>query len=382
MAAPTPSVKPFTFPSTGSSSSSSSPSSPSSSISSSSLSAFPSTRAEGLAKQLKKLILEEHDRNKSCDEYLKRFKAEGLTAVTIKSTQFSLTSNLRESTNGNGQKTGCHTCGTQLEIDPDQPWIGDHSYPTNLSDHVIRVLNADTGRPRFDKRVRRYLFPQCHECSVGQAAEVLYLNSLTSAAIIELLKDGVRRARIYRLIHGLLAPDTTRNCVKSSGPAVTESEGRRIQALGSKNGCHSDPAHKVPAKTYIADHFFPQEFCTGYMLQVFKLLGLENLIPEIYELRPQCPRCSGHQGGKMSQIATLAQEFAILLGIPVNKGAGIGRQDLLDRDAATTARSSAMLMAHQASARSARAARFQQNRERAVRTDDPGSASQSSSSLT
>lgn len=285
-------------------------------------SSSPSDRVTELARRLTKLIVEEFDRNRTCTRYTRAYARQGLAPVTIKSTQFSLTPEHRERANELGQKCGCHTCGTRIENDPDQPWIGDHSYPTNLTPRVLGILIADTRRPYFEERAVRYLFPQCHRCSADQAGWVKYLNGLSARQIQDILNNKGDRQTLYRLLHGTWPPVKDVNCLISTSPNVSEAEGARIQEWGIALGCHSDSRHRVPVARYIADHIFPQEFCTGYMRKVLDNLGLGKKIPESYELRPQCARCSSHQGGKMTMIARLAQEYASLVGITVYKGLG------------------------------------------------------------
>ena len=53
------------------------------------------------------------------------------------------------------------------------------------------------------------------------------------------------------------------------------------------------------------------------MPKVFDLLKIPY--PKSFELRPQCPKCSGYQGGKMKKITDLAIKFAKSHGIPVYK---------------------------------------------------------------
>jgi hypothetical protein len=308
------------------------------------------TREAALKKKLKDLIIAEIKANQTRSGW-------GGTGVPISSTQFSLTDTLREQVNARGRKYGCHTCPSRVENDADQPWVGDHSYPTNLSDHVKEVLNSIAG---FADRGKTYLFPQCHQCSGQQANLVLKLNLMKQSEVGSYIDSN--KEEVYRLIHGTLVPKVNQNCVEASGPVVTPNEGDAIQLMGSENGCHSDSRHKFPTTRYIADHAFPQEFCTGYMPQVMKELGISDLIPKQLELRPQCYRCSGNQGGKMSQISKLAQEYAAEVGIPVAKGE---RSSIKDRDWTDKAKVKRQREAA-AARRSARAQRFEQNREKAL----------------
>jgi hypothetical protein len=233
---------------------------------------------------VKRLIEEELERNASDAGW----KGKG---VSVGLTTFSLTADLRAQVQAIGDVHGCHTCKTRLEIDRDQPWVGDHIPPTELS-----VANKKSIRPEWDSGT--YLFPQCHECSYAQSAVVRSLNGGKNYADLD--------AKEKRLI-GSGKRFNLNKCVPSSGPKVTPTEGQQIQVLGSKNGCHSCHG-KVPTTVYHADHTFPQEFCTNYMQDVFKDLGLTY--PTTFELRPQCPRCSGNQGGKVKQIMEVATAYA------------------------------------------------------------------------
>jgi hypothetical protein len=112
------------------------------------------------------------------------------------------------------------------------------------------------------------------------------------------------------LIHGVEPPVVGFDAIRSSGPKVSTPEGFQIQQLGMRNGCHSDPSHLYPADKYHADHIWPQELCTSYMEAVLNHLNLLQHKPTQQELRPQCPRCSGNQGGKLKQIADYAQQYA------------------------------------------------------------------------
>jgi hypothetical protein len=232
------------------------------------------------------------------------------SGVAVRFNQFSLTAKMKADVNEIGVLHGCHTCNTRLEIDRDQPWIGDHFPPTELRKHARAALQELSGDDLFTSG-RQVLFPQCHVCSSQQAALVRKLNTMTGSEIVKWLKsDEDELFEVLNLTLGWMKVKKGRTCIAATGPVVTAVEGQRIQIIGVKLGCHSNPDHEVAALVYHADHTWPQEFCTSYMEAVMKHLGLGHLIPTQQELRPQCPRCSGNQGGKLSQISKKALAFA------------------------------------------------------------------------
>ncbi|HEX7360054.1 MAG TPA: hypothetical protein VF283_06160 [Bryobacteraceae bacterium] len=220
------------------------------------------------------------------------------TGVAIGRNQFSLTPELRFATQQIGVRHGCHTCGTILAIDRDQPWIGDHIPPTNLK---------ASAQEHYDTPSKTILFPQCDECALKQSALVKRLNSTRIADLEDLEEEEEALIRGGKTTGRAGRKRNKRYCIDASGPTVTQSEGVAIQKLGTRDGCHSC-GKRVPRGVYHADHVFPQEFCTSYMETIFKVLGLAY--PTTFELRPQCPRCSGNQGGSLSSLARQAQQFA------------------------------------------------------------------------
>ncbi|WP_263381536.1 hypothetical protein [Granulicella arctica] len=256
--------------------------------------------------RLRQLLLEEFQSNTSKPAWV----AAGGTGIAIRWNQFSLTPQMKAATNEIGQRLGCHTCNTRLEIDADQPWVGDHFPPTELNISARAAL--DVAFEGKDVNAKTYMLrPQCNSCSYQQAATVRRLNSMTSTEIVKWLNsDANMKLEVFMLINGVSEGKVGVDAIQSSGPKVTSTEGYRIQQLGIANGCHSDPSHRFPANTYHADHIWPQELCTSYMEQVLLHLNLLNHRPAQQELRPQCPRCSGNQGGKLKQIADYAQQYA------------------------------------------------------------------------
>lgn len=259
--------------------------------------------ADLLAKKLYDLLVEEIKNNTSRGDW----KGKG---VVISFNQFSLTSKMKSDCNEQGTAFGCHTCPSHVEIDKDQPWVGDHFPPTELKDYARAALDKLFGTKLLVSTKKQILRPQCNDCSNQQAALVRKLNNMTASEIMKWLeKDEAELQWVLCLIQGVEPPNNG-NCIMASGAKVSDSEGKAIQLLGVRDGCHSDPTHKYPVTKYHADHTWPQEFCTNYMDQVMEKLGLIKYKPKQQELRPQCPRCSGNQGGKLSQISKLALAFA------------------------------------------------------------------------
>lgn len=265
-----------------------------------------------LTKQLYDLLVEEIKSNQSRGDW----KGKG---VVVSFNQFSLTPKMKSDCNEQGTVHGCHTCDSHVEVDKDQPWVGDHFPPTELKAHACKAL-AELFGSKLLVSQKQILRPQCNDCSNQQAALVRKLNNMTTSEIMNWLgKDEGELFWTLCLIQGAEPPSVGKNCIFSSGPKVSETEGKQIQILGIRDGCHSDPTHKYPVTKYHADHTWPQEFCTSYMDDVFKALKLIQHKPKQQELRPQCPRCSGNQGGKLSQISKLALAFAEVNGITFYK---------------------------------------------------------------
>jgi hypothetical protein len=211
--------------------------------------------------------------------------------------QYRIPNHIRVAVNKTGNMFGCHSCLSLISIDKNQPWIGDHIPPTNLK---------NSARQHYGCSLRTVLYPQCDVCASAQSALVKKLNCLTTFPKLT--------ARQLKLIRG----NTHAQCIPSSGPKVSVGEGLQIQALGEQNGCHSCRT-KYPVSTYHSDHIIPQEFMTSYMPQVLKLLGLPEIDFDQLEVRPQCPRCSHRQGGKLNEISRLAIKFARTNNITVYK---------------------------------------------------------------
>ena len=218
----------------------------------------------------------------------------------IKRNQAKISKATRDSVNNTGSQFGCHTCLSSIKTDRNQPWIGDHIPPTKLSNAARRNYNCPNNT---------VLYPQCDTCASLQSALVLKLNRMKSGNFPAL------SAHEKKLILG----GTPKNGrISSSNTVVTAGEGIAIQALGVKNGCHSCK-RRNPVSVYHSDHVYPQEFMTAYMPRVFQLLKIEAIDFTKLVVRPQCPRCSHRQGGKLRAIARLAIEVAKENNIPVYK---------------------------------------------------------------
>lgn len=202
-----------------------------------------------------------------------------------------------------GKAFGCHSCGKMAATDPDQPWVGDHVPSTALS----ASMQADIRLAKGIAANKTVLFPHCHRCSHEQAQVV---KRYTGAAK---LSDVPSTDRKY--LEGT-RPASVGECIPSTGPLVSASQGVQVQQIGVTKGCHCCGT-KFPAPDYHADHVFPREFCTHYMSVLFERLGLTY--PTKFYLMPQCVKCSSNQGGTLSHLAGRAQEAARKMGIPVYK---------------------------------------------------------------
>lgn len=240
----------------------------------------PSLADPEFAKRLRTLI------EKQLDQTCKGWK-NSAPPVRIPGNQFDTKDDQRASIQAIGAKSGCHTCGFYLNADNNQPWVADHNPPTNLSDAAKKAL-WPKGMPSL------VLMPQCDRCAREQATLVKALNGMSATQVAKYKFKGNEK----KLILGGVPLRTPKYCLSTAGTKATDSEGKAIQALGILNKCHSCGSDK-PCTTYHADHIFPAEFATPYMQRVFKALGISHPgMAAQNELRPQCPRCSGEQGGK------------------------------------------------------------------------------------
>jgi hypothetical protein len=101
---------------------------------------------------------------------------------------------------------------------------------------------------------------------------------------------------------------------------VSESQGFSIQAFGVLHGCHTCGTRYAKDR-YHADHDPPVFFSFTQTQKILKYANekIEDLkgtldLKEEFVLKPQCPRCSHEQGGRVSalkgQVETLAQKLS------------------------------------------------------------------------
>lgn len=216
-----------------------------------------------------------------------------------------------------GNAHGCHTCLTHIAADFTQPWIGDHIPPTELKKAVITKLE-DTRwfKPHRDdgKRIVQVLFPQCDACAIKQSRLVKMLNDSPDKggaiknldADEEKLLGGGTRISFYQ----------NQTCILSSSARVSAAEGLIIQKLGQDAGCHSCGT-MVPAHRWHADHCPPIAFHSPQVELAFRAFAIS--IPA-FEARPQCPRCSHSQGGRMQDHMTLLRRLMAASGIKNYRG--------------------------------------------------------------
>jgi hypothetical protein len=254
------------------------------------------------------LIQEEQEKKKAAAEVLKGlidielkesashddWEGEGVDLIMARE-HFNVSDANKEKVNEWGRDKGCHTCNTHLVSDDDQAWIGDHIPPTQLQDRFLEPLGFN------DKS--RLLYPQCDTCAEKQSTLVKSLNALKSD-----------KKELKKVVEGLNKNLLTKGLAKypgvlSSGGKVTQNEGKDIQELGIKHGCHSCPK-SFPKSKYHADHCPPKEFYTDYMQKVVADLGDKPLVKNWkWQAKPQCPRCSNGQGGAMSVLSKQAMLY-------------------------------------------------------------------------
>lgn len=208
----------------------------------------------------------------------------------------------------------CHTCLTDVATDRDQPWIGDHQPPTELSAAARQALGlAALG---YGGAVR--LFPQCDHCSRTQASLVKRVNRCVAAGTPVVLS-----ASEHNLLRTAQAAPSHGQGIDASSASVSPAQGYLIQGLGTQHGCHSCDA-RCPKDNYHADHSPPVAYTYSHVISLIRwartnIRGHDQYkrIPASFVLRPQCPRCSHEQGGKMAAIAARAKELAIEAGFAV-----------------------------------------------------------------
>jgi hypothetical protein len=204
-----------------------------------------------------------------------------------------------------GLRYGCHTCLTKLSTDNDQPWIGDHIPPTNLSAAARSTLGVPTTQATV-------LFAQCDLCAEEQSELVRKLNRLRGDALVQAVAN--LRAEQRQLLLGGATKRAAGQYVPSSGPKVSPAEGEQVQDLGEKYGCHSCATRRPKAK-YHADHCPPVLMHLPTVHAVMRKIGMKP--PTSYEAKPQCPKCSHNQGGSMSPLKKIITEIAREYDMPI-----------------------------------------------------------------
>lgn len=238
----------------------------------------------------------------------RRWKGYGVAATRM---QMVATESQREEVNGIGALHGCHSCLTMVDTDKNQPWIGDHQPPTELSARARTAL----GLPGevYDGTVK--LRPQCDVCSVSQAGTVKRINTeVAGGAAPNLNALGNRLLGVTAPLH--------RRCIDASSARVSAPEGLAIQRLGEAHGCHSCKS-LYPKDAYHADHCPAVCYTFSHVVAILQhardnVTGCRKIaVGQNFELRPQCPRCSHEQGGKMNELHKRSTRLAKRLGIPV-----------------------------------------------------------------
>jgi hypothetical protein len=236
------------------------------------------------------------------------WKGEG---VDVGRQQLTATDGQCRQVNKIGKKHGCHTCLTRVATDKNQPWIGDHQPPTSLSAKERAALGLAVAV--YDGTVK--LFPQCDVCSVTQAVTVKRIQ----AEILRGLQPNLNA--LGKRLLGIQKPKHTHS-IYASSPKVSDAEGQSIQRLGIVHGCHSCGS-RYPKDSYHADHCPPVCYTYSHVIRILQYAkdNIDELsdikITQSFELRPQCPRCSHEQGGKMSKIARWSKTLAQRMNITV-----------------------------------------------------------------
>lgn len=105
---------------------------------------------------------------------------------------------------------------------------------------------------------------------------------------------------------------------------MTAGQSVTIQHNGDTDFCHVNINHRFPCTSSHADHYPPKEFNTAKMRTLIDILntvegGTRIGVPKGYELRPQCPKCSHEQGGKIASLTNRAYDFLRKLNLPTYK---------------------------------------------------------------
>ncbi|MCY2992071.1 MAG: hypothetical protein NTY19_29955 [Planctomycetota bacterium] len=223
----------------------------------------------------------------------------------------------RADVNAFGAKHGCHTCKSFVLTDPNQPWIGDHQPPTGLT----LKSRLKLGLPEvavYDGSVR--LRPQCDSCSRKQATAIKRINARAEAGTLKMTDLTEEERHLVGLAPPFSHGFGLYRDVMATNATVNATQGRAIQDLGVLNGCHSCPSW-FPADAYHADHCPPFCCTKSWVCSIIEYANQHALsdmkIPTEFELRPQCPRCSHEQGGKMKNLDQRARAIAQKLDITV-----------------------------------------------------------------
>lgn len=204
-----------------------------------------------------------------------------------------------------GNKHGCHTCLTKIAIDHTQPWIGDHIPPTALPEQFKDMLRDNY--PRMSRGT--VLYPQCDSCATEQSSLVRAIQAETAMQWTARI-SAMANTKAERLLTG--GRRHVGNSTIATGPAVSKGQSQDIQALGRKKGCHSCGTD-LPALKYHADHCPP---VVMHMPTVDAICAELEIDLPAYAAKPQCPKCSHQQGGRMSSIKAALSRAADTLGMP------------------------------------------------------------------
>lgn len=225
--------------------------------------------------------------------------------------ELAATESQRKEVNEIGAIHGCHSCLSDVSTDPDQPWIGDHSPPTALSPAARKALNLPD--VLYDGTIQ--LRPQCDACSATQSSLVKRVNS----EVAQGLKPNLNK--LGEILLGI-KPGKHAKGVNATGATVSPAQGDSIQRLGGQYGCHSC-GEKFAKDYYHADHNPPVCYTYSHVIAILKY-ARDNIkackhieVSQDFVLKPQCPRCSHEQGGKMRGLSDEARDLAQRMGLAV-----------------------------------------------------------------
>lgn len=197
-----------------------------------------------------------------------------------------------------GQRYGCWECGEKIE--DKNSWIADHIPPFNLKKSKVLFAAAYFG---VRMPTGFTLYPSCKRCSNYQSALVRAMNSTRNIGEYDFDADDK-----YYLFGGRKKANGVSVSSRATAAARTAWAGMTdlvCHICGAKQSHRDDDS-------YVADHFPPREFNTNYATTLFEMVGLRIIDPEV---RPQCPSCSGSQGGRLSNDSRQLLSYAELFGI-------------------------------------------------------------------